>query len=79
MCMAQFLTNRNRGCITEIVSKRIQPMQYEGLITFLLIQLIAIATEPYYAAITATVVFALIALQILLNVTKMCIAQFSTH
>ena len=54
-------------------------MHYEGLFTFLLIQLIAIATEPYYAAITATVVFALIALQILLNVTKMCIAQFSTH
>ena len=39
MCMAQFLTNRNRGCITEIVSERIQPMQYEGLITFLLLQL----------------------------------------
>ena len=50
--MAQFLTNRNRGCITEIVSERIQPMQYEGLITFLLLQLIAIATEPCYAAIT---------------------------
>ena len=27
-------------------------MQCEGLIAFLLIQLIAIATEPYYAAIT---------------------------
>ena len=31
--------------------KRIQPMQYEGLITFLLLQLIAMATEPHYAAI----------------------------
>ena len=32
--------------------KRIQPMQYEGLITFSLLQLVAMATEPHYAAIT---------------------------
>ena len=38
--------------------KRIQPMHYEGLITFLLLKLVAMATEPHYAAI----VFALIAL-----------------
>ena len=38
--------------------KRIQPMHYKGLITFLLLKLVAMATEPHYAAI----VFALIAL-----------------
>ena len=27
-------------------------MQYEGLITFSLLQLVAMATEPHYAAIT---------------------------
>ena len=33
-------------------------MHYEGLITFLLLKLVAMSTEPHYAAI----VFALIAL-----------------